>query len=129
MKVDMIEQHIYVSYITKDTEDVQVEVLTVYGLEIMSFAVGTIVQEIYYTGHMYMIYTYEGVFQYSYGLNKLEKIENPAYEFQYLRVSSQDQIVTTHGYNYLNYFILLKHIYIGNVEGGIDYRKYIHKIF
>ncbi|KII74144.1 hypothetical protein RF11_01796 [Thelohanellus kitauei] len=128
MKVDMIEQHIYVSYITKDTEDVQVIVLTVYGLEIMSFAVGTIVQEIYYTRHMYMIYTYEGVFQYSYGSNELVKIENPHYEFQYLRVNSRDQIVTTHGYNYLNYFILLKHIYIGNVEDGIDYRKNIHNI-
>ncbi|KII68893.1 hypothetical protein RF11_03799 [Thelohanellus kitauei] len=123
MKVDIIEQHIYVSYITKDTEDVEVKVLTVYGLEIMSFGVWTIIQEIYYTGEMYIIYTHEGIFQYSYGFKEIEKIENTNYELQYLRVNSRDQFVTAHGYNYFNYFILLKHIYIGNVEGGIDYRK------
>ncbi|KII68898.1 hypothetical protein RF11_03806 [Thelohanellus kitauei] len=128
MKLDMVEQHIYVSCITTDT-DVDFKVLTVFGEERMSFGVGTIIQEIFYTGEMYMIYTYEGVFQYAHGFKELEKIDNPDHELQYLRVNSRDQFVTTIGYSYLNFFILLKHIYIGNVEGGIDYRKKIYNLF
>ncbi|KII70631.1 hypothetical protein RF11_06987 [Thelohanellus kitauei] len=115
-------RHIYISCVLPNTS-AEIRILTISGDLYDLVSVPDLVDELFYDMYSIDIYTHDGVYRYDTETQRLDKIQNAAFDLKYLRVYSSNHFITSYGVRYLYYFAFLKNIRLADMDMGLDYRK------